>query len=183
MEIFDVIANTKEGKNFELICRSLFETFVKKCYQYPPKYHIKFFVRVMKNGSIDLDPGFYDEAAGKHSITSAHRGIFGYKAKIWQENGKFWHRGPAHLLTSSFDTIEECLNSIYANTIAFMVLNKSRSKETQKLINTIIEMPEKEKDRLNVLLSDYFKANEWRSADITRILDTRKEIEKMIHGL
>ena len=182
MNIFDVIKNTKEGKNFEFICMELFENHVKLRYQYYPKYHINFFVRLMKNGVIDLDPGFYREDTDSYSMTSAHAGSFGYKARIWKDSdNKFWHKGPAHLLTSSFDTIEECLNSIYSNTIAFLILGKNRSKKSEELINKIMRIDEK--DSLNILISDYLKENSKITKDISKILDCRERIEKKIHDL
>ena len=182
MNIFEVIKNTKEGENFEFICMELFENHVKLRYQYYPKYHINFFVRLMKNGVIDLDPGFYQAASDSYAITSAHVGSFGYKARIWKDSdNKFWHKGPAHLLTSSFDTIEECLNSIYSNTIAFLILGKNRSKKTEELINSIMRIDEK--DSLNILISDYLKENSKVTKDVTKILDCRERIEKKIHDL
>lgn len=180
MEIFDVIAKTNEGQNFEFICRELFMTYVRKRYQYRPNYHIKFFVRKMRNGSIDLDPSFYHEADDSYGI-SAHCGIFGYKAKIWKDDkGKFWHKGPANLLTTSFDTIEECLNSIYANKIAFSVLNLTRSRKTEALIKSIMEIDDEGKDELNLLLSDYFNANGEIHINTRKILLARDKIEKKI---
>jgi hypothetical protein len=179
MNIFEVIKNTKEGENFEFICMELFENHVKLRYQYYPKYHINFFVRLMKNGVIDLDPGFYREDTDSYSITSAHAGSFGYKARIWKDSdNKFWHKGPAHLLTSSFDTIEECLNSIYSNTITFLILGKNRSKKTEEFINKIMGI--EEKDLLNILISDYLKENRKQSADKSKILDIRSRIEETI---
>lgn len=182
MNIFEVIKNTKEGENFEFICMELFENHVKLRYQYYPKYHINFFVRLMKNGVIDLDPGFYQEDTDSYAITSAHAGSFGYKARIWKDSdNKFWHKGPAHLLTSSFDTIEECLNSIYSNTIVFLILGKNRSKKSEELINKIMEI--NEKDTLNKLISNYLKENRKITKDIGKILDVRSIIEETIINL
>lgn len=182
MNIFDIIKNTKEGENFEFICMELFENRLKLRYQYYPKYHINFFVRLMKNGVIDLDPGFYQEDTDSYAITSAHVGSFGYKARIWKDSdNKFWHKGPAHLLTSSFDTIEECLNSIYSNTIVFLILGKNKSKKSEELINKIMEI--NEKDTLNILISDYLKENRKMGLNLIKILDCRERIEKKIHAL
>jgi len=181
--IFDIIAKTNDGSNFEFICRELFENCVRKRYMYRPNYHIKFFVREMRNGSIDLDPGFYNSDDDSYGI-SAHTGIFGYKAKIWKDDtGKFWHKGPAHLLTSSFENIEECLNSIYANTIVFTVLNRTRSKKSEDLINSIMKINYDGKDELNDLLSEYFKANGEVVVNVSQILLIRGKIEKKIDEL